>query len=58
LRGKLRPWLQDFSLPGMSVYGAAEVRAQIDAAEANGAAGWMVWNAASVYDEDAFVPAG
>jgi hypothetical protein len=42
----------------MSVYGAAEVRAQIDAAEANGAAGWMVWNAASVYDEDAFVPAG
>jgi hypothetical protein len=42
----------------MSVYGAAEVRAQIDAAEANGAAGWMVWNASSVYDEDAFVPAG
>jgi hypothetical protein len=58
LRGKLRPWLQDFSLPGMSVYGAAEVRAQIDAAEANSAAGWMVWNAASVYDEDAFAPAG
>jgi hypothetical protein len=58
LRGKLRPWLQDFSLPGMSDYGAAEVRAQIDAAEANGAAGWMIWNAASVYDEDAFAPAG
>jgi hypothetical protein len=58
LRGKLRPWLQDFSLPGMSEYGAAEVRAQIDAAEANGAAGWMVWNAASVYDDDAFAPAG
>jgi hypothetical protein len=57
LKGKLRPWLQDFSLPGMSDYGAAEVRAQIDAAEANGAAGWMIWNAASVYHEDAFVPA-
>ena len=57
LRGKLRPWLQDFSLPGMSAYGAAQVRAQIDAAEANGAAGWMVWNAASVYDADAFAPA-
>jgi hypothetical protein len=57
LRGKLRPWLQDFSLPGMSDYGAAEVRAQIDAAEANGAAGWMIWNAASVYHEDAFAPA-
>jgi hypothetical protein len=58
LRGKLRPWLQDFSLPGMSDYGAAQVRAQIDAAEANGAAGWMIWNAASVYHEDAFAPAG
>jgi hypothetical protein len=58
LRGKLRPWLQDFSLPGMSEYGAAEVRAQIDAAEANGAAGWMVWNAASIYHEDAFLPVG
>ena len=58
LRGKLRPWLQDFSLPGMSDYGAAEVRAQIDAAEANGAAGWMIWNAASVYHQDAFAPAG
>ena len=57
-RGKLRPWLQDFSLPGMSDYGAAEVRAQIDAAEANGAAGWMIWNAVSVYHEDAFAPAG
>jgi hypothetical protein len=57
LRGKLRPWLQDFTLPGMSDYGSAEVRAQIDAAEANGAAGWMVWNAASVYHEDAFAPA-
>jgi hypothetical protein len=58
LKRKLRPWLQDFSLPGMSEYGPAEVRAQIDAAEANGAAGWMIWNAASVYHEDAFTPAG
>jgi hypothetical protein len=57
-RGKLRPWLQDFTLPGMSDYGPAQVRAQIDAAEANGAAGWMIWNAASVYHEDAFIPAG
>jgi hypothetical protein len=56
-RGKLRPWLQDFSLPGMSDYGALEVRAQIDAAEANGAAGWMIWNAANVYHDDAFAPA-
>jgi hypothetical protein len=55
--GRIRPWLQDFSLPGMSDYGPADVRAQIDAAEANGAAGWMIWNAASVYHEDAFIPA-
>jgi hypothetical protein len=58
LTGMIRPWLQDFTLPGMSDYGPAQVRAQIDAAEANGAAGWMVWNAASVYHEDAFAPAG
>jgi hypothetical protein len=42
--GKLRPWLQDFSLGGMTRYGPAEVRAQIDAAEASGASGWMLWN--------------
>ena len=57
-RARIRPWLQDFSLPGMSDYGPAEVRAQIDAAEANDAAGWMIWNFASVYHQDAFVPSG
>jgi hypothetical protein len=57
-RAKLRPWLQDFSLPGMSEYGAVAVRAQIDAAEANGAAGWMIWNVANVYNESAFAPSG
>jgi hypothetical protein len=41
---KLRPWLQDFSLGGMTPYGPDEVRAQIDAAEASGASGWMLWN--------------
>lgn len=41
---KLRPWLQDFSLGGMTKYGPDEVRAQIDAAEASGASGWMLWN--------------
>ena len=42
--GKLRPWLQDFSLGGMTPYGPDEVRAQIDATEASGASGWMLWN--------------
>ena len=45
-------------LPGMSAYGAPEVRAQIDAAEAAGTDGWMIWNAANVYHGDAFRPAG
>lgn len=51
---QLRPWLQDFTLPGMTEYGPVEVRAQIDAAEAAGAGGWMIWNAASIYHEAAF----
>ncbi|HEX5498842.1 MAG TPA: putative glycoside hydrolase, partial [Thermomicrobiales bacterium] len=54
---RLRPWLQDFTLPGMSPYGAPEVRAQIDAAEAAGAEGWMIWNASNEYHVDAFHPA-
>jgi hypothetical protein len=51
---RLRPWLQDFTLPGMSPYGAPQVRAQIDAAEAAGTDGWMIWNASNEYDVDAF----
>jgi hypothetical protein len=53
---RLRPWLQDFSLAGMSDYGPAEVRAQIDAAEAGGAGGWMLWSADSVYTSAALAP--
>jgi hypothetical protein len=51
---KLRPWLQDFSLPGMTPYGADQVRAQIDAAEESGASGWMIWNAGNEYTDGAF----
>jgi hypothetical protein len=54
--GKLRPWLQDFTLPGMSAYGAAEVRAQIDAASAAGSGGWMVWDPNNEYHTAAFQP--
>lgn len=53
---KLRPWLQDFSLPGMSRYGADEVRAQIRAAEEAGASGWMIWDPSNQYSEGAFKP--
>jgi hypothetical protein len=54
---KLRPWLQDFSLGGMKAYGPDEVRAQIDAAEASGATGWLLWNSgAGTNNEEALHP--
>jgi hypothetical protein len=55
---KMRPWLQDFTYPleGYSAYGPAEVRAQIDAAEALGVSGWLLWNAAGEFEVDALVP--
>ena len=46
----VRPWLQGF------YYDAAQVRAQIDEAEARGA-GWIIWNASGRYDVDWFPPA-
>jgi hypothetical protein len=47
---KLRPWLQDFSLGGMTPYGPDQVREQIDAAEAEGVEGWLLWNGGSGTD--------
>jgi hypothetical protein len=46
---KLRPWLQDFSYPveGYAPYGPEQVRAQIDAAEAEDVEGWLLWNGGS-----------
>jgi hypothetical protein len=49
---KLRPWLQDFSL-GEPKYGPDEVRAQIQATEEQSGSGWLLWNAASDFTEDA-----
>jgi len=54
---RLRPWLQDFSLSGMTPYSDAQVRAQIDACEAAGVNGWMLWAADSVYTASALLPA-
>ena len=55
---KMRPWLQDFTYPleGYSEYGPAEVRAQIDAAEAMGVSGWLLWNAAGEFQVSALAP--
>ena len=49
------PWLQDFS-SGSVVYGPIEVRAQIDAARATGAEGFLLWNPTSNYTIDALDP--
>ncbi|MEP6691111.1 MAG: putative glycoside hydrolase [Gemmatimonadaceae bacterium] len=46
------PWLQDFTL-GPPHYGAAELRAQIKAAEDNGITSWMLWNPGSRYSVEA-----
>jgi hypothetical protein len=45
--GKLRPWLQDFSLG--HTYGPEEVRTQIRAVEDLGLEEWLLWNPANRY---------
>ncbi|HEY3366602.1 MAG TPA: putative glycoside hydrolase [Symbiobacteriaceae bacterium] len=47
----MRPWLQDFSMG--YPYGPAEVRAEIQATADAGYDGWLLWNAANVYTDDA-----
>lgn len=49
---KLRPWLQDFSLGGVT-YTPEMVRAQIKATYDSGLDSWMLWNASNVYTEPA-----
>ncbi len=63
VRAKMRPWLQDFTLTWVPkdqivVYGAAEVEAQIRAAEEAGGvvAGWMLYDSANTYTEEALKP--
>ena len=53
--GTTRPWLQDFSL-GKPPYGAAEVRAQIQATYDAGIHEWILWNPGSRYTEEALEP--
>ena len=49
------PWLQDFDA-GDVAYGTTEVAAQIHAAAASGASGYLLWNATSRYHTDALPP--
>ncbi|ALG09843.1 putative glycoside hydrolase [Kibdelosporangium phytohabitans] len=48
------PWLQAFSL--RKSYGAAEVRAQIDASRQSGAPSFLLWNANCRYDHTGLDP--
>jgi hypothetical protein len=48
---KLRPWLQDFDLG--REYSAEDVRVQIQATDEAGVSGWLLWNAANEFTEDA-----
>jgi len=53
--GMTRPWLQDFSL-GQPIYGAPEVRAQIQATYDIGIQEWILWNASTRYTISALEP--
>ncbi len=55
--GGTRPWIQDFSL-GTPAYGAAEVRAQIQAAYDVGVHEWILWNPSNRYSVAALEPSG
>ena len=54
---EIRPWLQDFSLKKDSErgihYDVEKIQLQIEAAEAAGASGWLLWSPANIYTEDA-----
>jgi hypothetical protein len=54
---RLRPWLEDFfheeDKAAGRPYGAQKVRMQIDAAERVEDHGWLLWNAANTYSEEA-----
>lgn len=51
---RFRPWLQAFRDYAFDrrAFGEQEIRSQIDAAEAVGTDGWMLWNASNRYGRD------
>ncbi len=51
---QLRPWLQDFGMRGMRTYGAADVRAQIDALRDLHINSWLIWSPSNFFHTDAF----
>ncbi len=57
-RARVRPWIQDFRDYAFDrrAFGVAEVSAQMRAAQAAGAAGWMLWNSRNEYTVEALRP--
>ena len=53
---KVRPWLQHYSAKGV-VYGTEEMNLQKQGSADADTRGWMFWNAAGRYLEEAFAPA-
>lgn len=53
---QIRPWLQDFSMRGVT-YTPAMVRAQIQATNDVGLNSWLLWNASNVYSREALLDA-
>jgi hypothetical protein len=55
---QFRPWLQAFRDHAFDkrVFGAAHIRAQIDAAESAGSDGRMLWNRRNTYTADGLHP--
>lgn len=51
---RFRPWLQAFRDYAFDhrTFGAEQIRAQIEGAEAFGSAGWMLWNPRNAYGPD------
>jgi hypothetical protein len=56
---RFRPWLQAFPdhYFDRRPFGQAEIASQVEAAEAFGAGGWMLWHSKSAYDPDHLPPA-
>ena len=51
VRGKLRPWYQDFDMG--ATYTVEMVRAQIDEGERLGITSWMLWDPSNKYTKSA-----
>ena len=53
---QIRPWIQDFGYGPFRAYTAADIHAEMKALRDNGAAGWMIWNAAARFTVGALGP--